>query len=305
MLPGMNRLLEAEVFVRVVEDGSLTAAARRLGMTTSYASKLVTRLEERLGSQLLVRTTRKVTLTDTGRTYYERCTAAIQELAAAEQMATDLQQSPRGTLRVTLPNAFGMLFMMGVLARFKARYPELTLELVFLDRQVDLINEGFDVALRVGELVDDRLIARRLASTDRIAMASPAYLERAGTPDEPEALAGHTCLLYAHHAVPGRWRLRGPRGDVEVAVAGTMVTNHGLMLVEAAAEGLGMIYVPSLLATDELRAGRLRRVLPAWRWPMGVFAVYPPTPRVPTKTRVLVDFLVEHLREPPWAGLTA
>lgn len=301
----MNRLLEAEVFVRVVEDGSLTAAARRLGMTTSYASKLVTRLEERLGSQLLVRTTRKVTLTDTGRTYYERCTAAIQELAAAEQMATDLQQSPRGTLRVTLPNAFGMLFMMGVLARFKARYPELTLELVFLDRQVDLINEGFDVALRVGELVDDRLIARRLASTDRIAMASPAYLERAGTPDEPEALAGHTCLLYAHHAVPGRWRLRGPRGDVEVAVAGTMVTNHGLMLVEAAAEGLGMIYVPSLLATDELRAGRLRRVLPAWRWPMGVFAVYPPTPRVPTKTRVLVDFLVEHLREPPWAGLTA
>jgi DNA-binding transcriptional LysR family regulator len=305
MLPGMNRLLEAEVFVRVVEDGSLTAAARRLGMTTSYASKLVTRLEERLGSQLLIRTTRKLTLTDTGRAYYERCTAAIQELEAAEQMATDLQQSPRGTLRVTLPNAFGMLFMMGVLARFKARYPELTLELVFLDRQVDLINEGFDVALRVGELVDDRLIARRLASTDRIAMASPAYLERAGTPDEPEALAGHTCLLYAHHAVPGRWRLRGPRGDVEVAVAGTMVTNHGLMLVEAAAEGLGMIYVPSLLATDELRAGRLRRVLPAWRWPMGVFAVYPPTPRVPTKTRVLVDFLVEHLREPPWAGLTA
>jgi DNA-binding transcriptional LysR family regulator len=301
----MNRLLEAEVFVRVVEDGSLTAAARRLGMTTSYASKLVTRLEERLGSQLLIRTTRKLTLTETGRAYYERCAEAIQALAAAEQMATDLQQSPRGTLRVTLPSAFGMLFVMGVIAEFKARYPKLALELVFLDRQVDLINEGFDVALRVGELGDDRLIARRLASTDRIVLASPGYLERAGTPEEPEALAGHACLLYAYHAVPGRWRLRGPRGEVEVAVAGTMVSNHGSMLVEAAAQGLGMIYVPVLLAVAELRAGRLRRVLPAWHWPMGVFAVYPPTPQVPAKTRVLIDFLVERLREPPWAGLTA
>jgi DNA-binding transcriptional LysR family regulator len=110
--------------------------------------------------------------------------------------------------------------------------------------------------------------------------------------------------LYAHHAVPGRWKLRGPRGLVEVEVGGHMVANHGVMLVEAAAQGLGLIFVPVLLAATELRAGRLRRVLPAWHWPMGVFAVYPPTPRVPAKTRVLVDFLVERLREPPWAGLT-
>ncbi len=300
----MNRLLEAEVFVRVVEDGSLTAAGKRLGMTTSYASKLVTRLEERLGSQLLIRTTRKQTLTETGRAYYERCTEAIRGLEEAEQMATDAQQAPRGTLRVTVPNAFGTLFAMGVLAEFKARYPELTLELVFLDRQVDLIGEGFDVALRVGELGDTRLIARRLASTDRIFLASPDYLARAGTPDEPEALTGHECLLYAHHTVPGRWKVQGPRGLVVVEVGGRMVANHGGMLVEAAAQGLGLIFVPVLLAVTELRAGRLRRVLPAWHWPMGVFAVFPPTPRVPAKTRALVDFLVLRMREPPWAGLT-
>lgn len=301
----MNRLFEAEVFVRVVEDGSLTAAARRLGMTTSYVSKLVTRLEERLGARLAIRTTRKLTLTDTGRSYYERCTEAIRGLEEAERMATEEQQAPRGTLRLTVPNAFGSLFAMGVLAEFKARFPELTLELVFLDRQVDLIGEGFDVALRIGELGDPRLIARRLASTDRIVMASPSYLERAGTPREPEELAGHECLLYAHHAAPGRWKVQGPRGVVEVDVAGHLVANHGSMLVEAARQGLGLVFVPVLLAAAELHAGRLRRVLPPWHWPTGVFAVYPPTPRVPAKTRVLVDFLVERMRVPPWAGLTA
>ncbi|PCC73920.1 DNA-binding transcriptional regulator, LysR family [Nannocystis exedens] len=300
----MNRLFEAEVFVRVIEDGSLTAAARRLGMTTSYASKLVTRLEERLGARLLVRTTRKLSLTETGRAYYERCTEAIRGLEEAEQIAADLQQAPRGTLRVTVPNAFGSLYAMGVLAEFKARFPELALELVFLDRQVDLIGEGFDVALRIGELGDARLIARRLASTDRVLLASPRYLERAGTPREPEELAQHECLRYAHHAAPGRWKVQGPRGVVEIDVTGHMVANHGSMLIEAATQGLGLVFLPVLLATAELRAGRLRRVLPAWHWPLGLFAVYPPTPRVPAKTRALVDFLVERMREPPWAGLT-
>ncbi|MCY1004177.1 LysR family transcriptional regulator [Nannocystis pusilla] len=300
----MNRLFEAEVFVRVVEDGSLTAAARRLEMTTSYVSKLMTRLEERLGARLLIRTTRKLSLTETGRAYFERCTEVIRGLEEAEQLAADLQQAPRGTLRLTVPNAFGSLFALGVLSEFKARFPELSLELVFLDRQVDLIGEGFDVGLRIGELGDERLIARRLASTDRIVLASPRYLERAGTPREPEALGEHECLRYAYHAAPGRWKVQGPRGVVEVDVTGHMVANHGSMLVEAAAQGLGLVFVPVLLAAAELRAGRLRRVLPAWHWPLGLFAVYPPTPRVPAKTRALVDFLVERMREPPWAGLT-
>lgn len=292
------------MFVRVVEDGSLTAAAKRLGVTTSYASKLVTRLEERLGAHLLIRTTRKLTLTEVGQAYYERCTEAIRGFEEAELLATDQQLAPRGTLRLSLPNAFSTLFMMGAIAEFKASWPDLKLELMFLDRHVDLIAEGFDVALRIGELSDSRLIARRLASIDRIVMASPAYLDRAGTPREPEDLAAHACILYSHHAVPGRWKLRGPRGEVAIDVAGPIVANHAMMLVEAAMRGLGLIYAPVMLCAPELRAGRLVRVLPAWSFPMGVFAVYPPAPRVPAKTRVLVDFLVERLRVPPWAGLT-
>lgn len=297
----MSRLLEAEVFVAAVDAGSLTAASRQLGVTTSYASKLVTRLEERLGVPLLIRTTRKLTLTEAGRVYYERSAEAIHGLEQAEAMAAELQLRPTGTLRVTLPNGFGMQFVLGALAEFACQVPDLKLELVFLDRQVDLIAEGYDVGIRAGELGDGRLIARKLAGADRVVTASPAYLERHGTPDTPEALAGHACLLYAYHATPGRWRLRGPDGEREVEVSGAMVANNALMLVEAAAQGHGLVYVPTFHVAAAVRAGRLRRVLPAWGMPVGVYAVYPPTQRVPIKVRVFVDFMVERLREPPWA----
>lgn len=298
----MSRLLEAEVFVAVVETGSLTAASKRLGLTTSYASKLVTRLEERLGVSLLIRTTRKLTLTEAGRVYYERSTEAIQGLELAEAMAVELLLRPTGTLRVTLPSGFGAQFVQGALAEFAELYPDLKLELVFLDRQVDLIAEGYDVAIRVGDLGDGRLIARKLAAAERVVCASPAYLERVGTPESPDALAGHACLLYAYHATPGRWQLRGPDGERSVEVSGPLVANNALMLVEAAVRGRGLVFLPTFHAAAELRAGRLRRVLPAWGWPLGVFAVYPPAQRVPSKVRVFVDFMLERLREPPWSG---
>lgn len=300
----MSRLLEAELFVAVVEAGSLTAASRRLGVTTSYASKLVTRLEERLGLSLLIRTTRKVTLTEAGRVYYERSTEALQGLEQAEAMAAELLQRPTGTLRVTLPSGFGAQFVLGALAEFAELYPDLKLELVFLDRQVDLITEGYDVAIRAGDLGDGRLITRKLARAERVICASAEYLGRAGTPGTPEALAEHACLLYAYHATPGRWHMRGPDGEREVEVSGPMVANSGLMLVEAAARGRGLVFVPSFHVAAELQTGRLQRVLPEWGQPMGVFAVYPPTQRVPLKVRVFVDFMVERLREPPWADAT-
>lgn len=298
----MSRLFETELFVRVVEEGSLTAASRRLEVTPSYASKLVTRLEQRLGAPLLIRTTRKLTLTEAGRLYYERCTEALQNLEAAESMVAELQASPRGKLRVTLPSTFGVRFVIGLLAEFKGLHPELTLELVFLDRQVDLIAEGYDVAIRVGELGDPRLIARKLAGTERVICASPAYLERAGEPDSPQALARHACLQYAYSAAPGRWQLRAGEAEAEVEVSGGMVANNALMLVEAAIQGHGLIHVPMFHVAEPLRAGRLRRVLPAWGWPIGVYAVYPPTTRPPAKVRVFVDFMVARMRELPWAS---
>lgn len=296
----MSRFFETELFVRVVEEGSLTAASRRLDVTASYASKLVTRLEERLGVPLLIRTTRKLTLTEAGRVYYERCTEALHNLEAAESMVAELQASPRGKLRVTLPSTFGTRFVLGLLADFKGLHPDLTLELVFLDRQVDLIGEGYDVAVRAGELGDARLIARKLAATERVVCASPAYLERVGPPDAPPALARHECLQYAYNAAPGRWRMRAGEVEAEVEVSGRMVANNALMLVEAAVQGHGLIFVPMFHVAEPLRAGRLQRVLPAWSWPVGVYAVYPPTTRVPAKVRLFVDFMVARLREPPW-----
>jgi DNA-binding transcriptional LysR family regulator len=296
----VSRLFETELFIRVVEEGSFTAASRRLEVTTSYASKLVTRLEERLGVPLLIRTTRKLVLTEAGRAYFERCAEAIQTIEAAEAMVSELQSAPRGKLRITLPTGFGIQFMLVLITEFKELHPELTLELVFLDRQVDLIAEGYDVAIRAGELGDPRLIARKLASTERVVCGSPAYLERTGAPESPDALARHTCLQYAYHATPGRWKLRSGDAEVDVEVSGSMVANNSQMLLEAAIHGHGLIFVPMFHVADALRAGKLRRALPTWSGPMGVYAVYPPTARVPIKIRLFVDFMVDRMREPPW-----
>lgn len=296
----MSRVSEAELFVHVVEDGSITAAARSLDVTTSYASKLLTRLEERLGVPLLIRTTRKLTLTEAGRAFHERCADALQALKAAEDAAAELQSTPRGKLRVTLPSGFSVRFMLGLLNEFKEHHPELTLELVFLDRHVDLIGEGYDVAIRAGDVGDQRLIARKLATTERVVCGSPAYLERASTPDTPEALARHQSVQYAYYATPGRWKLRKGDDVVEAEVSGPMVANDAHMLVAAAEYGHGLIFVPMFHVAESIRAGKLRRVLPAWGWPVGVYATYPPTTRPPNKVRVFVDFMVDRLRDPPW-----
>lgn len=295
----MSRLFETELFVQVIEEGSITAAARTLDVTASYASKLLTRLEERLGVPLLIRTTRKLTLTEAGRAFHERCAEALHALKAAEDAAAELQSTPRGKLRVTLPSGFSVQFMLGLLNEFKALHPELTLELVFLDRHVDLIGEGYDVAIRAGDVGDPRLVARKLAATERVVCGSPTYLERAGVPDAPEALADHECVQYAYYATPGRWKVC--RGDdvAEVEVSGHMVANDAHMLIAAAVHGHGLIFVPMFHVAEAIHAGKLRRVLPEWGWPVGVYAIYPPA-RPPTRVRVFVDFMVERLRDPPW-----
>lgn len=301
----MSRLFEAEVFVLVVDEGSFTAAARRLGLTKSYASKLVTRLEDRLGVRLLQRSTRQLALTEPGRAYYERCTEVMRAMEEAENEATELQMSPRGLLRVTLPTAFGMTYLTGALVELKRRHPDLTIEAIFTDRHVDLLAEGFDLAIRAGALADTSMVARRLAGAEMVACASEAYLERHGTPQRPDDLAGHECLLYAYHVAPGTWKLQGPGGEVAIEVSGTFVTNHAHMLISAACQGLGIIFVPTFHSAPYLRDGRLRPVLPAWRWPISVHAVFPQARHLSAKVRVVVDFLVEWFRDPPWSGWDA
>ncbi|MBL9008706.1 MAG: LysR family transcriptional regulator [Myxococcales bacterium] len=297
----MSRLFEMETFLVVVEAGSFTAAADRLGVTKSYASKLVARLEDRLGARLLQRTTRQLKLTEVGRSYYERCSEAMRALSEAEAEATELQTSPQGRLRISLPSAFAIRHLAGPIAEFKTRYPALTIEAVLLDRKVDILAEGFDLAVRIGDLQDSSLIARKLASVDRAICASPSYLLRRGTPQKPADLIEHDCLLYAYHAVPTTWRFHGPSGETTVEVSGHMVSNHGELLVEAACQGLGLVFCPLFLTAHELRAGRLLRVLPAWRAPLAISAVFPNARHIPAKVRLFVDFLVSHFAHPCWA----
>ncbi len=300
-LARMSNLIEMEAFLVVVEETSFTAAARRLGVTKSYASKLVLRLEDRLGVRLLQRTTRQLSLTEAGRAYYERCSEAMRALHAAEAEATELQTSPQGRLRINLPTAFAASYLAAPLAEFKARYPDLTIEAILTDRKVDILAEGFDLAVRIGELADSSLIARRLASVDRFICASPNYLRRRGIPSTPEELTQHDCLLYAHHAVPTTWQFKGPNRTVAIEVSGKLVSNHASVLVEAACHDLGLFFCPIFLTATALREGRLQRVLPDWHFPLSVSAVFPNARHIPAKVRIFVDFLVAHFRHPAWA----
>lgn len=297
----MNQLVELETFLVVVEEGSFTAAARRLGVTKSYASKLVARLEDRLGIRLLQRTTRQLLLTEPGQAYFDRCSEAMRALKEAEDEATELQTAPQGKLRVSLPAAFAIAHLTGPLAEFKARHPGLTVEAVLADRKVDILAEGFDLAVRIGDLADSSLVARRLASVDRYVCASPSYLARRGTPSQPEEMAQHDCLLYAYHSVPTVWRLKGPDRDAAVEVSGTLVSNHAEVLVEAAAHDLGLVFCPIFLTAPALRAGRLVRVLPGWHFPLTVSAVFPNARHTPAKVRIFIEFLVAHFKIAPWA----
>jgi len=299
----MSRVFEAEAFIHVMETGSFTAAADKLGITKSYASKLVSRLEDRLGVRLLNRSTRKLTVTEAGKAYHEHCAAVLAALEQAEMAATELQMKPRGRLRVTVPSFFGARHLLIPIASFKSRYPEVTLEINFADRRIDLLAEGFDVAIRAGLLHEDKLTARRLATATMFPCASREYLEKNGWPQKPEDLAQHECLIYAYEALPDTWAMTDGQREVAVIVSGTLGANYAQMLIEAAVAGLGICFLPHFHTYSYLCEGKLVRVLPQWQRPdlVPVHAIYPTTRHVPAKTRAFIDHVVEHFRIPAWA----
>lgn len=291
------------VFVNVVESGSFTGAARTLNLSKSAVSKTVSRLEESLGARLLNRTTRKLSLTEAGRAYYEGCRRMLNEAETASQAVHRLNDVPRGTLRVNLPMSFGTLQVAPLLPAFLQRYPEIDLDAAFDDRPVDLVEEGYDLAIRIGILSDSSLIARRLAPNRRILCAAPSYIEEQGAPQSPEALAAHFCLLYSYQASGDHWRLLGPDGERQVQVSGRLRLNNGEAICAAAVAGLGIAYLPTFIAGSDLRAGRLVPVLPDWMDDgLGaVHAVYPASRHLSPKVRVFIDYLTEHFgKEPSW-----
>ncbi|MEX1368863.1 MAG: LysR substrate-binding domain-containing protein [Nannocystaceae bacterium] len=302
----MSRLDEMETFLAVARAGSFAAAATRLERSASSASKLVSRLEQRLNARLLDRTTRSVTLTAVGERFYDECSQALELLSDAENAVLAKHHTVSGRLRATVPTGLGHEWLTCVLAEFVQHYPQIQLEVVYLDRRVDLVAEGFDVAVRVGAMPDSSMIVRRIASTRVSLVASPRFLERHGPIAQPEQLTELPCLLYAQEdRGPGVWTLERDGETRRVAVRGPMVANSGRALVDAAACGLGLALVPELHSVRKLVAGELVRVLPAWGSDKPVQVVHPSARLVPLKVRAFVDHLVQQLRRPGWLELEA
>jgi DNA-binding transcriptional LysR family regulator len=303
----MDRLAAMEIFLRVVEKSSFTAAADDLRLSRAMVSKHIQDLEEHLGARLLNRTTRKVSLTEIGRVYYARCSQILGEIAETENAVGDLHAKPRGQLRINAPVSFGALHLAASIAEYMALCPDVTVELTLNDRMVDVVEEGFDLAIRIGRLADSSLIARRLAPCRMVACAAPAYLAQHGAPQIPDDLAAHNCLGYRYDPGRDEWRFEGAQGPESVRVRGNLQTNNGDALRMAALLGAGVVMLPSFIVGPDLASGLLLRILPSYQIPeLAIHALYPHSRLLSAKLRSFVDFLVPKYGDhPPWDRWTA
>lgn len=299
----MDRFADMQLYVSVVETGSISAAAERLNIAKSAVSRRLAELEARLGVSLIHRTTRRLNLTDSGRAYYDRCIVILADLDEAESAVSQAHQALKGRLRVALPHSFGLLHLAPLIQDFMIQHPEVRFELDFNDRQIDLIQEGFDLAIRIATLADSSLIARRLAPIRHAVCASPDYLARHGNPATAADLSHHVCLAYSNLADPGLWSYRGPDGQPgQVQVPVRLAASSGDFLIRAAIAGEGLIMHPTFYLDEALRTGKLVKVLTDHTWPeLSAYAVYPPTRHLSTRVRAFIDFVAERLAgEPYW-----
>ncbi|MBL8566581.1 MAG: LysR family transcriptional regulator [Hyphomicrobiaceae bacterium] len=289
----MDTLRSMQVFRRVVEAGSFVTAARRMNLSPAMASKHVMHLEHHLGARLLNRTTRRLSLTEAGRAYYDRCAQALSDLEEAGDAIGAARTTPRGTLRVNSLLSFGMRHVAPMIAEYTARHPQVVVELSLNDRIVDLVEDGYDLAIRgtTGEARPTSLIAREIARLELVACATPEYLARHGTPAAPPDLANHNCLLF----LPQReWSFGRGVAQQRIAVSGNLVSDNLDALRSAALSGMGVAYLGTDIIGDDLREGRLQRVLPDIGTPqLSVSAVYPSRRYLSAKVRSFIDFLVE------------
>jgi DNA-binding transcriptional LysR family regulator len=288
-----------EIFSKVVEGSSFAAAARHFRISPAMVSKHIRAIEEHLGVRLLNRTSRRVTPTEIGQDYYERCLRILGEIEQAERAAGDLNTTPRGQLRVSASYAFGTSHLAPAIARYLAAYPEVAVELALSDRFVDLIEEGFDVAVRIGHLPDSSLIARRLTSTSMVLCASPTYLERHGTPLTVGDLAEHNCLTYSLSKTRNDWPVASiPSRTKAIHISGRFTANSGEALRILALAGEGIVRLPWFIVEADLASGRLLQLLPDHETSeIPVNAVYPSNRFMSAKVRAFVDFIVGHFAE--------
>lgn len=297
----MDRLKSFEVFSKVADVGSFAAAARTLGISAPMATKHVQDLEIELGVRLFHRTTRRVSLTEAGHALNLRCKSFLAEIEEALTEAGHMQAEPRGLLRVNAPLTFGRAHLTRAIAEFQARYSEISIDLTLNDRTVDIVDEGFDLAIRIGLLDDSSLVSRKLAPCRMVLCASPEYLARSGTPERPEDLTKHNCLIYAYFKQAKRWNFACDGDEIAVNVEGDFRANFGEALVEAAAAGRGITLEPSFTVAPYLRDGRLVPLLPAFKpRELAIYAVYPPSRMLPQKVRAFIDHLATSFGAKPY-----
>lgn len=301
----MDRLAAMTAFVRVAETHSFSEAARRLRISKSLVSRQVAALETELGARLFNRTTRSLALTEAGRGYFDQLVQILADIDMANQSVNQLLGTPRGVLRINAPMTFGVAHLAPALPDFLARYAEVEIDMTMNDRFVDLTEEGFDMAIRIGKLAESSLVARKLAPVRRMVCASPAYLERCGAPQTPDDLIHHACFRYTNMAQSDEWSFQNADGRPwPVQVSGPLRINNGDALRIAALKGLGMASLPSFMVGPDLQAGNLVSVLtPFIRQEGAVYAVYPSTRHLSPKVRAFVDFLAERFGPTPYWDL--
>ena len=301
----MDRFAALEAFVRVAEQHSFSAGAEKLGKSKSLVSRQIAALEADLGVRLFHRTTRSITLTEAGRGFLERATRILSEVEEATLSVSRLQAVPTGRLRINAPMSFGFLHLAPSLPDFLRRYPDIQVDMVMNDRVVDVVEEGFDVAVRIGRLAESSLIARRLAPIRIVICASPDYLARHGEPLTPDDLTEHHCLINTNITPYGDWRLIHPDGRPwPVAVKGPLCANNGDALKAAVINGLGLTILPTFIVGEDMQAGRLASVLTEYvPQDVALHAVYPHSRLLSPKVRAFVDFLAERFTPRPYWDL--
>lgn len=297
----MDKLMQLRVFVRLAERRSFSAVGRDLRMTQSAVSKAITTLERVLGARLVNRSTRSVSLTETGRRYYERCQQILADLDEADAAVADSSLGASGALKIAAPVPFGLMFIAPRVARFQAQHPALAIDLDLNDRPSNLVEENIDVAIRLGQLTSPGLVARKLGDSPFVAVASPVYLSQRGTPRTPQDLATHNALAYTQQANPTLWAFEKDAVPYTVAVAGNYRSNNLLALKDAAVVGIGIARLPLWMVDAEIKTGSLRVVLEQFKLSaFGIHAIYPSARRIPAKVKLFVDFIQDELSSVPY-----
>jgi DNA-binding transcriptional LysR family regulator len=292
----MDTLEAMRVFVAVVDRNGFSAAADAMDLSTAAVTRYIASLEKRLSTRLLNRTTRRVSTTSVGTAYYQRCVQLLAEIDALEDSVTSQMLQPAGLLRVNAPLSYGITRLAPLLADYRQANPQVELELSLSDRLVDIIEEGFDLAIRITRKPAPTMVARKLADARILLCAAPSYLEQHGTPATAADLGHHQCLSYSYWDGGDHWTLEGPDGETRVAVSGSLRANNGEVLREAAISGMGIIAQPDFIVDQALKDGRLVPLLPQWQFAsIGVYAVYASRSHLAPKVRSFIDYLLDAL----------